>query len=210
MPRVASGLCAFGEAIADVKHTYLASYTAVMTRLDPARLNALFLELEARGHSDLREEGFGTADIVVERSLDMKYVDQVHECNVSIARFEVTAERLGEIEDAFHRRHEALYTYCERDNTPELINVEVNVYGRSPAPRPPGPPAGRAAPPCRASSAVPTSRSSAPTGRRRCTGARRCERGTPSMAPRSSRRRRQRSSCSPARACASRPTTSSS
>ena len=49
VPRVASGLCAFGEAIADVKHTYLASYTAALPRLDPARLNELFLDLEARG-----------------------------------------------------------------------------------------------------------------------------------------------------------------
>ena len=132
VPRVASGLCAFGEAVADVKHTYLASYTAPLSHLDPSRLNELFLELERRGIADLAEEGFAGETIVVERSLEMKYVDQVHECNVSVPRFEITAERLPEIEDAFHRRHEALYTYCERDNTPELISVEVNVYGRSP------------------------------------------------------------------------------
>ena len=134
VPRVASGLCAFGEAVADVKHTYLASLATTLPRLDPARLNRLFRELEQRGESELAEEGFAAESIVVERSLDMKYIDQVHECNVSIARFEVTAERLHEIEEAFHCRHEALYTYCERDNTPELINVEVNMYGRSPEP----------------------------------------------------------------------------
>jgi N-methylhydantoinase A len=95
-------------------------------------LNELFLELERRGRDDLAEEGFADGDIAVERSLDMKYVDQVHECSVAIPPFEVTAERVPEIEDAFHRRHEALYTYCELDNTPELINVEVTVYGRTP------------------------------------------------------------------------------
>ncbi len=150
VPRVASGLCAFGEAVADVKHTYLASYTAPLTRLDPARLNELFLELERRGAADLAEEGFAEGGIEIERSLDMKYVDQVHECNVSIPRFEVTAERLHEIEDAFHRRHEALYTYCERDNTPEIINLEVTVYGRSPEPVAPlGAENGRTPPPPR-------------------------------------------------------------
>jgi N-methylhydantoinase A len=132
VPRVASGLCAFGEAVADVKHTYLASYTTSLRTLDPARLDELFLELERRGREDLAEEGFGAGDVAVERSLDMKYVDQVHECSVSIPLFEVTAERVPEIEEAFHRRHEALYTYCELDNTPELINVEVTVYGRAP------------------------------------------------------------------------------
>jgi N-methylhydantoinase A len=126
IPRVASGLCAFGEAVADVKHTYLASYTVHFPALD------LFVQLEEQGRRELREEGFSDDEIYVERSLDMKYVDQVHECRVEIPVFEIDATRAAHIEDAFHRRHEALYTYCERDNTPELINIEVSVYGRSP------------------------------------------------------------------------------
>jgi N-methylhydantoinase A len=131
IPKVASGLCAFGEAVADVKHTYLASYTGPFPALDPRRLNDLFVELEQQGRSDLAEEGFSDDEIYVERSLDMKYVDQVHECRVEIPVFEIIGERLAQIEKAFHRRHEALYTYCEPDNTPELINIEVTVYGRS-------------------------------------------------------------------------------
>jgi N-methylhydantoinase A len=133
IPKVASGLCAFGEAVADVKHTYLASYTVTLHELEPKRLNDLFERLERQGRDDLALEGFSDDEITVGRSIEMKYVDQVHECSVELPVFEITAERVPAIEDAFHRRHEALYTYCERDNTPELINVEVNVYGRSPA-----------------------------------------------------------------------------
>jgi N-methylhydantoinase A len=132
IPRIASGLCAFGEAVADVKHTYLASYTVRLPDLEPARLDDLFLGLERQGRDELHAEGFADADIYVHRSVDMKYVDQVHECRVEIPLFEITDARVPDIEDAFHRRHEALYTYCERDNVPELINVEVSVYGRSP------------------------------------------------------------------------------
>ncbi len=139
IPRVASGLCAFGEAVADVKHTYLASYTGRLPDLDPRRLNDVFLELERRGREELYGEGFPAEDIYVERSVDMKYVDQVHECRVEIPLFDIDATRLADVADAFHRRHEALYTYSERDNVPELINVEVSVYGRTPrivVPRP--------------------------------------------------------------------------
>ncbi len=132
IPRVASGLCAFGEAVADVKHTYLASYTAHLPDIDPQRLGDLFAGLEREGKEELRAEGFSDDEIYVERSVDMKYIDQVHECRVEIPLFTIDADALGEIEDAFHRRHEALYTYCERDNVPELINIEVSVYGRSP------------------------------------------------------------------------------
>ena len=132
IPRIASGLCAFGEAVADVKHTYLTSYTVQLPELEPQRLNHLFLELEHQGREDLRNEGFEDADIYVERSVDMKYVDQVHECRVEIPLFEIDDASVAEIENAFHRRHEALYTYCEPDNIAELINIEVSVYGRSP------------------------------------------------------------------------------
>lgn len=132
IPKVASGLCAFGEAIADVKHTYVASYTSPLPDIDPDRLNELFERLEEKGRRDIIEEGFREEDIYVERSLDMKYVDQVHECSVQIPVFRITRDRFVEIADAFHDRHEALYTYCERDNVPEVVNVEVNAYGRSP------------------------------------------------------------------------------
>jgi N-methylhydantoinase A len=132
IPRVASGLCAFGEAVADVKHTYLASYTTPLPALDVHRLNELFTALEERGRRELAEEGFAADDVYVERTVDMKYVDQVHECRVDVSPIATTDGFVNELATAFHRRHEALYTYCEPDNTAELINVEVNVYGRSP------------------------------------------------------------------------------
>lgn len=132
IPRVASGLCAFGEAVADVKHTYLASYTGQLPEIDPGRLGELFESLEQQGREELRAEGFADDEIYLERSVDMKYIDQVHECRVEIPLFTIDSTTISEIEDAFHRRHEALYTYCERDNVPELINIEVSVYGRSP------------------------------------------------------------------------------
>ncbi len=132
IPKVASGLCAFGEAVADVKHTYLGSYPSVLPEVDPGLLNALFAELEERGRGELAAEGFAADSIYVERALDMKYVDQVHECRFEIPVDEITPANIRNIETAFHRRHEALYTYSEPDNVAELINVEVNVYGRTP------------------------------------------------------------------------------
>ena len=132
IPKVASGLCAFGEAVADVKHTYLASYTAPLPALEPLRLDELFRALEEQGRCDLAEEGFAGGEVYVERTVDMKYIDQVHECRVDVPEGGVDESFVTELAAAFHRRHEALYTYSEPDNVAELINVEVNVYGRSP------------------------------------------------------------------------------
>jgi N-methylhydantoinase A len=132
IPKVASGLCAFGEAVADIKHTYLASYTAPLPTLERERLDRLFRRLEEQGRRELAAEGFAGDDVYVERTVDMKYLDQVHECRVDAPAGAVDELFVEELAAAFHRRHEALYTYSEPDNVAELINVEVNVYGRSP------------------------------------------------------------------------------
>ena len=42
---------------------------------------------------------------------------------------ELSKEYMDKVKELFHRRHEELYTYCEPDNEPELVNVEVDVIG---------------------------------------------------------------------------------
>jgi N-methylhydantoinase A len=140
IPKLASGLCAFGEAIADVKHNYLATYTTPLGRLDLRVLNDILDRLELEGRAALRDEGLDGEDVVVSRSLEMRYSDQVHECAVAIpGAGTLTADHLETIKELFHRRHEHLYTYCERDNEPELVNVEVTVVGRTRASDSPSP-----------------------------------------------------------------------
>ncbi|HXH02936.1 MAG TPA: hydantoinase/oxoprolinase family protein [Candidatus Competibacteraceae bacterium] len=138
IPKVASGLCAFGQIISDVRLSYLA---AQPMRLDPdadlAALERQFTELEARGIRSLREDGFADAEIAVSRSLEMRYVGQIHECTVEIGDRPVSAATLAEIVAAFHRRHEALYTYSEPHNPVEVVNLETVVIGQVSRPEPP-------------------------------------------------------------------------
>jgi len=130
LPKLASGLCAFGQIISDVKYNYMA--TAPL-RLDHdaayARIDTLFNEIEAEGIEHLKADGFTRKSIVVKRSLDMRYVGQVHECSVEIGNFKVDARSIEKIKDAFHRRHEQLYTYSERHSTVEVVNIESTLYG---------------------------------------------------------------------------------
>ena len=59
LPKLASGLCAFGQIISDVKYNYMATAPA---RLDNAeayeRLDKLFNEIEAKGVKHLLDDGF--------------------------------------------------------------------------------------------------------------------------------------------------------
>jgi N-methylhydantoinase A len=130
LPKLASGLCAFGQIISDVKYNYMA--TAPL-RLDNdaayARIDELFAQIEGQGVAHLKSDGFKGRDIITKRSLDMRYVGQVHECTVEIGTFKVDGKSIGKIKDAFHKRHKELYTYAEPASTVEVVNIESTLFG---------------------------------------------------------------------------------
>ena len=94
LPKLASGLCAFGQIISDVKYNYMA--TAPMRLDDDAayeRIDTLFKEIEKQGRARiLRPTASSQGTIGIKRSLDMRYVGQVHECTVEIGNFEIDGE----------------------------------------------------------------------------------------------------------------------
>lgn len=146
LPKLASGLCAFGEIISDVKYNYMAT---APSRLDNAgacaRLDRLFEKLETKGVKDLRDDGFSPDQIVVKRSLEMRYVGQVHECTVDVGTFSINEDTIDGVKDAFHRRHEELYTYSERNSAVEVVNIESTLYGMIEKPKLPSLSGGRPA-----------------------------------------------------------------
>ena len=131
IPKLASGLCAYGQIISDVKYNYMAPFPARLDGENTAtELAALYSQIEARGIDDLEGDGFSRDRIDIRRSLDMRYVGQVHECTVEIGDLEITEANMATIRDAFHKRHEELYTYSEPHNAVEAVNVESTIYGR--------------------------------------------------------------------------------
>lgn len=130
VPKFASCLCAFGQIISDVKYVYLATETMHLHEgADLTQLNETVLAMEQQGINCLREDGFAEVDIFVERSMEMRYRGQIHECSVIIPAGVMDSALVGKILEAFHARHEALYTYAEIDNPVELVNIEVTVRG---------------------------------------------------------------------------------
>ena len=130
IPKVSSALCAFGEILADMKHSYLSSSAVRLDAVDYAYLNDTFAAMETQGRHDLATAGVAPDAIAITRSLDMRYVDQVHECQVDIPLEDLSASNIDAIAEAFHTRHEELFTYCERDNTVEIMNLESTVVGK--------------------------------------------------------------------------------
>jgi len=134
--KLASGLCAYGQIISDVKYNYMAP---APVRLEgaaaAARLDGLFQGLETKGVADLARDGFDRDRISIRRSLDMRYVGQVHECTVDIDPFPLDEAALERLKAAFHARHEELYTYSEPQSVVEVVNVESAILGQVDRPR---------------------------------------------------------------------------
>ncbi|MBB5374417.1 caprolactamase subunit alpha [Acidocella aromatica] len=128
--KLASGLCAFGQIISDVRYNYMAPIAARLEGATTAkRLNDTFKQLEAQGHADLAADQFGPERISIRRSLDMRYVGQVHECTVNVDPFDIDEAALERLKAAFHGRHKELYTYAEPQSPVEVVNIESAVSG---------------------------------------------------------------------------------
>jgi N-methylhydantoinase A len=137
LPKLASGLCAFGQIISDVKYNYMATSPLRLEGKAYATINELFDQIETQGVKHLIADGFAKSAIRIERSLDMRYVGQVHECTVEIGTYANDAKALEKVKDAFHKRHEELYTYSEPHNAVEVVNIESTLYGHVEKPQPP-------------------------------------------------------------------------
>ena len=127
VPKPAGVLCAFGEARADLRHDAVHAFRSKLSDANPGELSGVLSEMEEAS----REALHGTTDesrgVRVERSAEMKYIDQIHYCDVSVPAGALDDAKLQELRSNFHERHESLYTYCEPENEPEILSLRVSV-----------------------------------------------------------------------------------
>lgn len=126
VPKAAGALCAFGEAVADLRYDAVRSYPVPLSRAEPERLAEIFAELEEEGRSAFATEIERAESVTVERMAEMKYVDQVHYCDVAVTSGVLDEQALHDLRRWFHERHEQLYSFSERDNEPEIISLRAS------------------------------------------------------------------------------------
>jgi N-methylhydantoinase A len=136
VPRVASGFCAFGAAISEVRQDFVSTYTVALDEASQPehlqRINEMLESMEQRGRGELAKDGVDPASIEVRHSFEMRYTDQVHNC---LVHFDfagaISPDELIGLRQAFELRHKGLYTYSEPENTALLVNMYVSVIGNA-------------------------------------------------------------------------------
>ncbi len=129
VPVAASVLSAWGMLNTDLRIELTRSQSQTLG-IDAGALRTAFAEMEREGRQRL---SWFDGTVVVQRSADMRYGEQVFEIPVSLDAIDLDAPDLvPRIEAAFHSAHEALYTYALRDQDVVLVNARVSVVGRLP------------------------------------------------------------------------------
>ncbi|MBS1226193.1 MAG: hydantoin utilization protein [Candidatus Aminicenantes bacterium] len=129
VPRNAGVLSAFGLLMSDPVKDYTKSLMRTDAQVTPARLEAEFRTLEDKSRRDMLADGFALESVVLERSLDCRYLGQSYEIDVPYRR----ARKLDlAFLESFHRRHKRLYSY-RHDNRPvEIVNLRIKVVAVTP------------------------------------------------------------------------------
>jgi N-methylhydantoinase A len=132
LPAEASTFCAFGMTVTDVRHDYTFSHHSVSSEMQIEELDAPFEELEREATARLEADGFDPADIVLERSVDARYKNQIHELTISVPSADTySAEDLRTIIAAFNLEHESQFTYSLEDAPLEFLHWRLTAIGKT-------------------------------------------------------------------------------
>ncbi|HSU04853.1 MAG TPA: hydantoinase B/oxoprolinase family protein, partial [Acetobacteraceae bacterium] len=97
-----------------------------------AAIDSVLLELEAAAQATLVEAGVAEADVVVERSADMRLEGQMHEINVVLPDGPITEARMPEIRAGFAGVYAARYTSVYEGVGVQAISFRVRCRGPLP------------------------------------------------------------------------------
>jgi len=125
---------AMGLLVTDFKHTFVHSVRRIVDKIDPAELENLFNELEAKGKELLRSEGVLDDRIVVRRTADMRYESQGYELSVTV-NSPINEDEIRELEKRFQEMHYLTYGYKVEEEAVEIVNVRVECTGLTEKPK---------------------------------------------------------------------------
>jgi N-methylhydantoinase A len=132
VPRLCAVLSAWGMLASNLRCEVARTHIGDASRLDPRQVGKTFREMEAEGRRRLADASF-FGPVSVRPSADMRYGEQVFEVAVPLDGVDLEApDLLQQLADAFHARHEELYTYSLRDQDAVLVNARIAVIGELP------------------------------------------------------------------------------
>lgn len=117
---------AFGMLMADVQHDFSRTAVFPLADLDAARLAAGYDPMTDEARTLLTAEGFGPAEQVLTRTVDVRYAGQEHTVTVPVP--DATVSAADAVERAFTELHERQYGHT-MDDPIEITTMRLRATG---------------------------------------------------------------------------------
>jgi N-methylhydantoinase A len=121
---------ALGLVTSDVKHDYILSRLRPLDELEPADIEAVFVELTRRARDALRHDGFAEDKIRIDRALDLRYAGQGYEITVACTPAEVAA--LASLRKKFDAEHKSQFGHMAPEEPVEVVSYRLRGAGLVP------------------------------------------------------------------------------
>ncbi|MFQ6063263.1 MAG: hydantoinase/oxoprolinase family protein, partial [Methanosarcinales archaeon] len=122
IPRYSGVFSAIGLLSADIKQDYSITKIQKTRDVSAKELENSFKEMENKAISKLEREGF--KEVIINRSVDMRYVGQSFELNIPFSD-------INQIVKDFNALHENTYGYCA-DMETEIVNLRISAIVKTP------------------------------------------------------------------------------
>lgn len=133
IPKESSIFCAAGMLLSDLKHDFVRTYHTLFSRggMDVSRFLSLIDDMQKEADRILSVERIPEDRRLYRFSLDLRYVRQYHEVNVSVTLEDLRALYDEAMKEAFHSQHDRLYGYSLREEGTEveLVNLRLSAIG---------------------------------------------------------------------------------
>src|SRR5262249_8977019 len=129
IPTAPAVFSAIGMLRADLRRDYVLTHVVRLSAADPAELERLWTELEARGREEIEQFGLQLKGIEVRRSAAMRYVRQEHAVPVQLPPHFATEEDRATVKRLFDEAHELRFSHSAPEEECELVSLRVAVIG---------------------------------------------------------------------------------
>lgn len=129
IPNAPGHFSAFGMLVADLRRDFVKTLFVPLAAIDFAAFEQQFGPLEREGERDVRAASHGIAQIVVNRSLDMRYVGQEHAVTVDVPVAAFHARDTAQIKRLFDAVHTQRYGYASATEQAEIVSIRTSVSG---------------------------------------------------------------------------------
>ncbi|MCZ6874994.1 MAG: hydantoinase/oxoprolinase family protein [bacterium] len=123
-------LSALGLLSTDLQHDAVRTFLQRGPTYDLAGIETVYQVLQEEATGYLTAEGVSVGQQTFQRLADLRYAKQGFEVTVDFLATEVTTATVTQLINAFHQRHEQLYTYAATDTPVEIVNLRLRAVGQ--------------------------------------------------------------------------------